>query len=604
MSPRSWIVAGLAVATLMTSCAEGGDGGDDALGMRFHSMAARRSTAGTEEVSSALQVSPKNPGEIHFNGGIDDAVMANPIKVFLIYYGNWTVPSTRTNLIESFVNSLTGSKWWNINTVYGNLMSKTASRSISFAGHIHDNYSQGAPPPGGIVTVTQSQMVNIVNLSKKTFGFDINAIYVVMGSADVNQQQDDGEAFCAPFCAWHAGVGTVGQMTKIAFVGDGSTLCFDGCINQAPVSPNGDAAADSQIDSLAHELAESAVDPELTGWFMTTDSGAFVEGADICDHNFGPTFTAPNGATANLKLGSKNFLVQRNWLQFGDGFCSNGYARSNDVIWQKSGGQIVVQQMKNTTTPSATGPDIAPASGQTYLGAGDFDGDGGFDILLRNGSTITTWTMSGTSRTSTQTLGTTSAQFLGIADYDGDGRQDIFWSNAYSNSVTIWQMATPGITLGTITKKSPWTDRNAIAVGDFDGDGKADILWRKTDGSNLTGFQMTVQGVGFGPATNGVVGGVGNISTTNTGQDSIVLRESDGTVVSLLYDSLQGKGIKTTLGTSSSAILGVGDLDGNGRPEIVFVNHVVWPGAGQSNSTLTGSPSTGVLRGLGSDVTF
>ena len=52
-------------------------------------------------------------------------------------------------------------------------------------------------------------------------------------------------------------------------------------------------------------------------------SGA--ENADKCAWTFGPTYQAANGALANMKLGARDFLIQRNWVNAAGGYCALSY---------------------------------------------------------------------------------------------------------------------------------------------------------------------------------------------------------------------------------------------------------------------------------------
>jgi hypothetical protein len=69
---------------------------------------------------------------------------------------------------------------------------------------------------------------------------------------------------------------------------------------------------------IAHELEEAVTDPDLNAWY----DGRGAENADKCAWTFGTTYHAPNGALANVALGSRNFLIQQNWVNSGSGFCA------------------------------------------------------------------------------------------------------------------------------------------------------------------------------------------------------------------------------------------------------------------------------------------
>ena len=50
-------------------------------------------------------------------------------------------------------------------------------------------------------------------------------------------------------------------------------------------------------------------DPRLDAWYDQKGS----ENADKCAWTFGQTFISSNGSIANMTLGTKDFLIQRNW---------------------------------------------------------------------------------------------------------------------------------------------------------------------------------------------------------------------------------------------------------------------------------------------------
>jgi len=82
-------------------------------------------------------------------------------------------------------------------------------------------------------------------------------------------------------------------------------------------SPNNDAAADAEVNTLAHETEETTADEPGTAWY---DRRGY-ENADKCAWTFGTTYTS-GGGTANVTIGAKNFLVQQNWVNTGSGGCA------------------------------------------------------------------------------------------------------------------------------------------------------------------------------------------------------------------------------------------------------------------------------------------
>jgi hypothetical protein len=78
----------------------------------------------------------------------------------------------------------------------------------------------------------------------------------------------------------------------------------------------------SGIDAMAsliiNELEEAHSDPFGTAWF---DSSGY-ENADKCVWTYGTLYTASNGAKYNVVVGSKQYLLQQNWLNVGRGSCA------------------------------------------------------------------------------------------------------------------------------------------------------------------------------------------------------------------------------------------------------------------------------------------
>ena len=44
-----------------------------------------------------------------------------------------------------------------------------------------------------------------------------------------------------------------------------------------------------------------------------------------CVFKVGATYMAPNGARANMKLGSRHWLIEHNWVNWKGGYCAKSY---------------------------------------------------------------------------------------------------------------------------------------------------------------------------------------------------------------------------------------------------------------------------------------
>jgi hypothetical protein len=87
------------------------------------------------------------------------------------------------------------------------------------------------------------------------------------------------------------------------------------------VSPNANVGADAMASIIAHELEESATDPDLNAWYDRRGQ----ENADKCAWTFGATYSVANGSKANMTLNGLNFLIQRNWVNASGGYCALSY---------------------------------------------------------------------------------------------------------------------------------------------------------------------------------------------------------------------------------------------------------------------------------------
>jgi Phosphate-induced protein 1 conserved region len=243
---------------------------------------------------------------ISYHGG---PVMTNPVNLYYIWYGNWSGNSA-TTILTDLARSLGGSPYWHINTTYKNAQGVAVSNTVAYKGSTTDNYSKGK-------SLSDSQILSIVStaITNGKLPKDANGIYFVLTSADVTASS----GFCSKYCGWHSN-GTIGGTDiKYSFVGNAATKCAASCGATSP-SPNGNPGADGMASVIAHEAEETATDPDLNAWYDANGE----ENADKCSWKFGTTYTA-NGAKANMKLGTRNFYIQQNWVNANGGSCALRY---------------------------------------------------------------------------------------------------------------------------------------------------------------------------------------------------------------------------------------------------------------------------------------
>jgi hypothetical protein len=86
---------------------------------------------------------------------------------------------------------------------------------------------------------------------------------------------------------------------------------YPGACTNGTKSPNNDVGADAEVNTLAHEIEETTTDGMGTAWW---DHRGY-ENADKCAWTWGTTYTTANGGKANMKLGTRDYLVQQNWFE-------------------------------------------------------------------------------------------------------------------------------------------------------------------------------------------------------------------------------------------------------------------------------------------------
>ncbi len=268
-------------------------------------MTWRRSLAGLLLITgicmapAAMAADRPDGGELQYHGG---AVLTRTPHVYFLWYGDWT-GSPAQPILTDFVSSLSGSSYYQINTAHHDAAGRHVPKSISYSGSAAEPYSQGISLDAeGVLRALEAAFHH------GTLPLDPNGLYFVLTSADV----EETSGFCTDYCSWHhhAKIGRVD--VKYAFLGN-PAHCPEACELVPGNTPNGDAAADAMVAGLAARINEMVTNPDGDGWF----DEAGLESTDKClatADPFGLTFIAADGARANLRLGARNFLVPRSWV--------------------------------------------------------------------------------------------------------------------------------------------------------------------------------------------------------------------------------------------------------------------------------------------------
>jgi len=243
--------------------------------------------------------------QMRYRGG---PVMTNAIKMYYIWYGDWT-GSTAHGILGNLAMTIGGSPYFNINSTYANGGGVKTSTAVTLKAESTMGYNYGK-------SLTDAQIRSIVADSLPGLGGpDPNGVYFVLTSADVTASS----GFCTQYCGWHTHALISGVDIKYSFVGN-ADRCPSSCSMQT-TSPNGNSGADAMASIIAHELEEAATDPDLNAWY---DQRGY-ENADKCAWTFGTQQTASNGSKYNVTLGAYNYLIQQNWVNTSSGYCAMSY---------------------------------------------------------------------------------------------------------------------------------------------------------------------------------------------------------------------------------------------------------------------------------------
>jgi hypothetical protein len=284
-------------------------------------------TAQTDATSAGTSSgSPtKTDRSIEYHGG---PVRQGIQDVYFIAYGCWDTTGcsmvsqhddlATLTILTDFMSTVGNTPYMWINSTYADAAGNPASSSLVYGGMVFDHsYAHGT-------TLTEADIQGIIE--EQIIGFrlphDPQGIYVVLTSSDVTLV-DGAREFCLTCCNLHGHAMIFGAMTPYIFVGNPSG-CPTGCgyIPNGSQTPTGNDSADVMASWLAHALNAVLTDPLENAWYDRYG----LESAEKCEGTYGTVYTVtnPNGqpAFANVKLGTRHFLLQQNWVNGRKGHCA------------------------------------------------------------------------------------------------------------------------------------------------------------------------------------------------------------------------------------------------------------------------------------------
>ncbi len=182
---------------------------------------------------------------------------------------------------------------------------------------------------------------------------------------------------------------------------------------------------------------------------------------------------------------------------------------------------------------------------------------------------------------------------VAIGDLDGDGKPDLAVTNLEANTVSVYRNtgSSGSIDASSFAAKTDFatgTNPRSVVIGDLDGDGKPDLavanfgatvsVFRNTSSSGSIAASSFAAKIDFTTGSSHVSVAIGDLD--GDGKPDLAVANFSSDNVSVLRNTSSSGSIdassftaKTDFATGSSPVsVAIGDLDGDGKPDLAVTN--------------------------------
>lgn len=265
--------------------------------------------------------------------------------------------------------------------------------------------------------------------------------------------------------------------------------------------------------------------------------------------------------------------------------------------------------------------DNAPGSETNNLDYADINDDGKPDLVVcdRLNNTITVYPNSTAGSSITFGLkldlsAGTNPYNLALGDVDADGNIDVVVSNRGSNSISIFRNTSSGgmMSFATRVDIAAAAHSAAIAIRDFDNDGLPDIAVQSIDLAGTVSFFRNTSSGSFISFANRIELAIGGMLNNIAAADFNVDGKADLVLTNFASNQimiLQNNSTPGVLSFSAAGVfvtglypegLAVGDMNGDGKPEIAVATNDDGRVYVYENTTVAGISFAGTSKYIGS----